>query len=204
MPFGAGTLKEPIDIKFLPGKHQFTSPKSLRRIWYISNTSDYTFTPKPCGILIEGAKYMHIHGGVRGEGKTIIMMDGPERMVNVINHLSEDISFEYLVFDLKRPSVSEITVLQASAEDAVIQVAEGSAYEIKNGKFEWTGDLGYGWMMAQEADLETRKSKRLDQWSPFDAAIASNIGNGKVRLTYAKKNCVLEKGKIVWLSAYPP
>ncbi|HEY9259776.1 hypothetical protein, partial [Chitinophaga sp.] len=66
---------------------------------------------------------------------------------------------------------------------------------IKNGKFEWTGDVGYGWSMAQEADLETRKSKRLDRWSPFDAAFASDIEKGKVRLTYAKRNCVLEKGK---------
>lgn len=196
MPFGKGTLEQPIVIEFLPGKHQFTSPKSLHRVWHISNTSDFAFTPKPCGILIEGAKHVRIlGGGVTGKGKTIIMMSGPERMVKVINHLSEDISYEHLVFDLKRPSVSEMMVLQANTDAAIIQVAEGSDYKIKNGKFEWTGDLGYGWMMAQEADLKTKKSKRLDRWSPFDAATATDLGKGKVRLDYAKKNCILEKGK---------
>lgn len=196
MPFGKGSSEQPVVIEFLPGMHQFTSPKSLRRVWHISNTSDFAFTPKPCGILMEGARHVRIRGGgVAGKDKTVIMMSGPERMVKVINHLSEDVAFEHLVFDLKRPSVSEIMVLQAGTEAAIIQVAEGSTYEIENGKFVWTGDLGYGWVMAQEADLETGKSKRLDRWSPFESAIATDLGEGKVRLEYAKKNCILEKGK---------
>ncbi|SMC92075.1 Right handed beta helix region [Pedobacter nyackensis] len=196
MPFGKGTLKQPVVIEFLPGKHQFTSPKSLRRVWHISNTADFTFTPKPCGILMEGAKHVIIRGGgINGRGKTIIMMSGPERMAKVINHLSEDIFYEHLVFDLKRPSVSEIMVLNASADAATVQVAEASTYKIESGKFKWTGDLGYGWIMAQEADLKTRKSKRLDKWSPFDAATATDLGKGKVRLNYPKKDCRLQKGK---------
>ncbi|WP_316834710.1 hypothetical protein [Pedobacter nutrimenti] len=196
MPFGKGTVEQPIVVEFLPGKHEFTSLKSLHRVWFVSNTADFAFTPKPCGILMEGATHVKIRGGgVAGKHKTTIMMSGPERMVEVINHLSDDISYKDLVFDLKRPSVSEIMVLDANRDAATIQVADGSTYKIKNGKFAWTGDLGYGWMMAQEADLKTRKSKRLDRWSPFDAAIATDLGKGKVGLSYPKKDGVLEKGK---------
>ncbi len=196
MVYGKGKPEQPIEIQFLPGKHQFTSPRSLRRVWYVSNTADFTFRPKPCAILMEGVKHVKVYGGgVAGKGKTIIMMSGPERMVKVINHLSDDVSYEHLIFDLKRPSVSEIMVLNASADAATIQVAEGSTYKIENGKFDWTGDLGHGWMMAQEADLKTMKSKRLDRWSPFEGSTAVALGNGKIRLHYPKKDGILEKGK---------
>jgi hypothetical protein len=76
-----------------------------------------------------------------------------------------------------------------------IQVAEGSSYAINNGRFTWTGDLGTGWVMTQIANLETRRAQRLDRWDPFASATATDLGGGRVRLTYASGNFGLIAGR---------
>jgi hypothetical protein len=195
-PSARGTAEKPVRIKFLPGLHEFKSTKAYRRPWFVSNTADHTFRPKPCAILVEDSQYVLVQGaGVKGKDRTTIMMSGPARMVKVINHQAENITYQGLVFDLKRPAVSEILVLETEANSAVVQVAQGSTYEITGGKFAWTGDLGDGWVMSQESDLETRKAWRKDRWSPFVGATATDLGDGKVRLAYANGNAGLVKGR---------
>lgn len=61
-------------------------------------------------------------------------------MVQIWNDHSEDITFTGLVFDLKRPTVSEFRVPEAGPTNALIQIAEGSYYAIKDGKFLWQSD----------------------------------------------------------------
>jgi hypothetical protein len=195
-PIAHGTAKKPVRIKFLPGLHEFTSAKAYRRPWFVSNTADHAFRPKPCGILIEDSQHVLVQGaGVEGKDRTTVMMSGPARMVKVINHQAEDITYEGLAFDLKRPAVSEILVLETDASSAIIQVAQGSTYQITGGKFAWTGDLGDGWVMSQESNLETRKARRKDHWTPFAGATATDLGGGKIRLTYANGNAGLVKGR---------
>lgn len=196
MPLAEGSAVDPVIIQFLPGIHAFPSGKALARPWFVSNCADHWDRPKPCGILVEGSKHVHFTGaGATGEDRSVVRMEGPARMAEAIVSASEDVAFENLAFDLKRPSVSEITVLETAPDASVIQVAQGSTYEIKNGRLEWTGDLGDGWMMAQEANLETRKARRLDRWNPFAASVATDLGNGKIGLAHPKGNPGLVKGR---------
>ncbi len=195
-PSAHGTAEKPVGIRFLPGLHEFTSTDAYRRPWFVSNTADHSFRPKPCGILIEDSQHVLVQGaGVKGKDRTTLMMSGPERMVKVINHQAENITYQGLAFDLKRPAVSEIFVLETDATSSLVQVAGGSTYQIKDGRFSWTGDLGTGWVMSQESDLETRKARRKDRWNPFDNATASDLGDGKIRLTHTKGNAGLVKGR---------
>ncbi len=196
MPLAQGTAAEPVIIQFMPGDHVFPSGGAYARPWFVSNCADHWDKPKPCGILVEGCKHVLFSGSdTAGMFRTVVRMEGPDRMVKAIVNQSEDVAFEHLTFDLTRPSVSEITVLETAAEASVVQVAQGSTYGIKDGRFEWTGDLGDGWMMAQEANLETRKARRLDRWNPFATATATDLGGGKIRLDHPKGNPGLVKGR---------
>lgn len=188
-PTAFGTAKHPITIKFMPGIHEFSAVNALRRPWFISNSCDAPLIPKPVGILVENCHHVRLEGGKGAE----ILLTG--RMIEVINNHSEGIQYSGLTFDLKRPTVSEFRVLRAQGNSVEIQIAEGSTYQIKDAHFSWTGDLGYGWVMVQQADPATGKCWRMGQWDPFAAAVASEIQPGKVRLTYEKGHFEMESGR---------
>ena len=188
-PTAVGNSKHPVTIKFLPGIHEFSAVNALRRPWFISNSCDAPLIPKPVGILVENCQHLRLEGGKGAE----ILFGG--RMIEVINNHSEDIQYSGLTFDLKRPTVSEFRVLRAEGNSAEIQIAEGSSYQIKDGHFSWTGDLGSGWVMAQQADPGSGKCWRMGQWDPFSSATASEIEPGKVRLAYRKGHLEMEPGR---------
>jgi len=193
-PSGAGTAEKPIVIEFLPGVHEFAVATALRRPWFISNSCDAPTVPKPVGILVENMQHVHLlGGGVEGEKKTEILLGG--RMIEFINSHATDITYSGLVFDLKRPTVSEFRVLEVAENSVDIRVAEGSTYEIKNGKFGWTGDIGSGGVMVQEAIPETGQCWRVGvNGEPFASAAAQELEAGKVRLTFAKGNRGMKPG----------
>jgi hypothetical protein len=83
------------------------------------------------------------------------------RMIEVINDHSEGIAYTNLVFDLKRPTVSEFRVLDGAPGWTDIQIAEGSTHEFKDGKLSWTGDIGSGAFMVQQAVPAQGRNKRL-------------------------------------------
>ena len=184
-PSGGGAVDSPVVIEFTPGRHEFGVEKAVRRAYYISNSSDYPRQPRPIGILLE-----HVHdisvqgGGVAGPKKTDIVFTG--RMTEFVNDHADNIIYTGLTFDLKRPTVSEFRVLKKQNNNALIEIAEGSSYTIKNGTFRWTGDLGIGNLMAQDADPETGRCMRIGRWNPFNGAKAFETAPRKVRLTYAK------------------
>jgi hypothetical protein len=153
---------------------------------FVSNSMD-SDEPKPVGILIDGCKHLRLQGGgVDGAGKTTILYDG--KMVEIFNSHARDISFTGLVFDLKRPTVSEFRVLETGPAHAVIQVAEGSDYALENGKFRWRGDWGPG-AFCQTLNLKEgrcHRSRTPRGWEPQGQAdaIARDLGGRKVRLDY--------------------
>ncbi len=184
-PFGEGSAREPIVIQFLPGIHEFAVEKALRRPYFVSNSCDAPTEPKPIGILIEKARHLRlVGGGVDGKGKTLILLGG--RMIEAINDHAEDIAYSGLVFDLKRPTVSEFRVVESSPGVSVIQIAEGSTYSFKDGVFSWTGDIGSGGVMAQQAVPAEGRCWRLGtSWNPFTIAESvEDLGSGKLRLNF--------------------
>ncbi len=186
-PIGAGTAERPITIRFAPGVHTIGMEGIVRLPMFVSNSCDSP-DPKPIGILVQNVKHLKMEGGgVEGAGKTTILYD--DRMVQIFNDRSEDITFTGLVFDLKRPTVSEFRAIEVGPTHAVVQVAEGSSYSVENGKFAWTGDLGTGRSLCQDAIPEEGRCRRARAPRGWDAqgqqeATASDIGERKVRLDY--------------------
>jgi hypothetical protein len=131
--------------------------------------------------------------GVEGEKKTLLLMGG--RMIEAANLQSEDVAYKNLVFDLKRPTVSEFRVVDSAPGHSDIRIAEGSTVELKNGKLAWTGDLGSGGVMAQQAVPADGRCWRIGgNWNPFDLAqTTEDLGGGTYRLNF-KDNYRLQTG----------
>jgi hypothetical protein len=192
-PSGGGTAEKPVIIQFAPGRHEFGVDGALRRPYFVSNSNDHPTLPRPIGILLENVRHLRLQGGgVSGERKTDIVFTG--RMIEFVNDHAEDIVYAGLTFDLQRPTVSEFRVAEVEPNRVVIQIAEGSTYAIENGKFRWTGDIGPGWTMAQQATLEDGRCWRMGEWNPFTTAQAEDLGDRKVRLTYKSGRMDMVKG----------
>ena len=195
-PAGEWTAEKPVVIRFLPGIHTIGIRNVKRVPMFVSNSMD-SDEPKPVGILIEGFKHLRLQGGgVDGDGKTTVLYDG--KMVEIFNHQSEDVTFTGLVFDLKRPTVSEIRVHETGPTHAVIQVAEGSDYAIEDGKFHWRGYWGPG-SFSQTLNIEEgrcRRSRTPRGWTPEGQmdATARDLGGRKVRLDYPNGETGLKPG----------
>ncbi len=187
-PSGAGSASNPVTIEFRPGRHEFGVEIALRRPYFISNSCDAPKEPKPIGFLFENVQHFRLQGAdLKDPTKTSIVFGG--RMIQIVNDHAEDISFRGLAFDLKRPTVSEFRCLEADAHSALIQVAEGSDYTIKDGKFLWQGDWGQGGLLCQEAiPAEGRcwRSGAATGWSSQgqQQAVATDLGSRKVRLDF--------------------
>jgi hypothetical protein len=197
-PSGAGTVTKPVVVKFLPGVHEFAVEHSLRRPYFVSNACDNPTNPKPIGLLFENVSHFRIvGGGVAGAAKTEILYGG--RMIEIINDHAEDITYSGLVFDLKRPTVSEFRVLEVAPRRAVIQIAEGSDFAVENGIFKWMGDWGVGGLGCQEGIPEEARCWRRDAppgWNEQGApgARATDLGGRKIQLDYDTDDVGLTKG----------
>jgi Right handed beta helix region len=187
MPSGEGTAQQPIVIKFLPGIHTLNIKKVQRKQLFISNSIDYT-EPIPVGIILSQIKHVRVQGGgVEGTSKTTLLYDG--RMMQILNERAEDIEYSGLVLDMKRPSVSEIRVLEEEGPTLVVQVAEGSDYQIENGKFYWRGDWLGGQVLTQQIELKTGACRRRGAFRGWTSAgqteaKATDLGERKVKFEF--------------------
>ena len=188
-PNAVGTKEKPVVIQFLPGRHEFRADKATNLCYFVSNSADAPLKPRPIGILVKNCRHVQIAGGKRGD-----IWFG-DRMTMFINDHSENITYARLDFNFERPTVSEFRVLETGTNSVVIQVAEGSWYQIIKGKFAWTGDLGPGWTMVQQADPVLKSCWRIGRWDPFSSATAEPLDDGKVRLTYKSGNFGMVKGR---------
>ncbi len=185
-PSGEGTAEKPIVVEFRPGVHTFAVENAFRQPIFVSNSCDAPQVPKPIGILVRGAKHLRLQGGsVDGPGKTEILYAG--RMVEIFNDHAEDVAYSGLVFDLQRPTVSELRVMDSAPGWSIVQIAEGSTYSFKDGKFSWTGDIGSGAVMTQQANPAAGTCGRLGfGWNPFTIAkTVEDLGGGKFKLNFA-------------------
>ena len=195
-PMGAGTAEKPVVIRFLPGVHRIGIGKVARVPMFVSNSMD-SDAPKPVGIWIDGFKHLRLQGaGLHGDCKTTILYDG--RMVQILNDHAEDISFNDLVFDLKRPTVSEFRALEVGPSHAVIEVAEGSDYAIENGRFVWQGDWNPGAFCQDSIPAEGRcwRARAPRGWNALGQteATATALDGRKVRLVFAAGGSGLSLG----------
>ncbi|MCW5942395.1 MAG: hypothetical protein KIS66_09200 [Fimbriimonadaceae bacterium] len=177
-PVAQGSRSRPVVIRFARGRHEFRAEFAAKLRRFVSNSADAPHKPWPVGILVQDARHLRFEGA---GGSELWLGD---RMTYSINERSEGVAFVDLAFDMVRPTVSEFRVLESGPGDAVIRVAEGSTYAIEDGRFAWTGDLGPGWTMVQEADLAVGRCWRRGPWDPFRGARAQELGGRTVRLSY--------------------
>ncbi len=177
------TADKPAVIRFLPGTHEFAVESAVRRPWFISNSCDAPTVPKPIGILVENSRNLRFEGA-GGDKPSLILMGG--RMIEFINSHSENITYTGLSFDLKRPTVSEFRVEDSAPGYSIVRIAEGSTHSFQDGKFAWTGDLGSGAIMAQQAIPTEGRCWRLGlNWDPFSfAQSVTRVDEGKFRLDF--------------------
>ena len=187
-PTAFGTNRHPVCIQLLAGKHVIRATRAIRLSYFISNSADNPTLPRPIGILVKGCRHLNIVGE---HGCELVYGD---RMTLFINDSSEDIRYSGLSFDLSRPTVSEFRVDSVAGNVVEVTPADGSTYKIEGGHFSWTGDLGPGWTMVQEATPADGSCWRRGQWDPFAGAVAQQLVGGKVRLTYAAGNPGLQAG----------
>ena len=195
-PAGEGTAEKPVVIRFLPGVHTIGMKGVTSLPMFISNSMD-SADPKPVGVHLSKVRHFRLEGGgVEGPGKTTVLYD--DRMVQIFNDHSEDVTFSGLVFDLKRPTVSEFRALEVGPSHAVIQIAEGSDYSIKDGKMTWQGDWGPGAFCQEAIPDEGRcwRTRAPRGWTPEGQAeaVASALDGRKVHLDYPGGNSGLKPG----------
>jgi hypothetical protein len=166
----AGTKDKPVVVEFAPGRHEFRAERAAKLCYFVSNSADAPLKPRPIGILIKNCRHVQITGA---KGTEIWYGD---RMTMFINDHAEDITYSGLTFDFVRPTVSEFRVVEPN----IIQIAEGSTYQIENGRFSWTGDLGGGGLLVQEAIPATGQCWRR---GGIDLGKVEDLGGGKLRVT---------------------
>ncbi len=188
-PNAQGSKARPVLIRFLPGRHEFRARGAVTLAFFVSNSADAPREPRPIGILVKNDKHLKIIGS---KGSELWYGD---RMTELMTDRSEDITYEGLTIDMVRPTVSEFRVLESDAKQAVIQIAQGSTYQIENGRFRWTGDLGRGSLMAQEGNLSTGQCLRRGNWDPFELASAEPLSGNRVLLKFPAGNPGLTKGR---------
>lgn len=184
-----GTRERPVVVEFSPGRVELRADRAIRRCYFVSNSADAPLEPRPIGILLKDCRHVQLTGGKAAE---IVYGD---RMTYFINDHSQDITWSGLSFDMVRPTVSEFRVLDSAPGWSVIQIAEGSSYQFKNGKLAWTGDLGSGGVMVQQATLADGRCWRVGiNWNPFALAQSlEDLGAGKFKLIF-KNNYRLQAG----------
>lgn len=185
VPMAAGSAEQPAVIRFLPGVHEFAVKDAVRRQYFISNSVAAAEKPMPIGVLIKNCRHLLLEGaGTRGENRTTLLMGG--RMTHFVNDESEDIRYRKMVFDLKRPTVSEFRVTASGETWSDIRIAEGSTCELRDGRLVWTGDLGSGMPLLQQAiPAEGRSWRTRFSNNPLDhASRVEALGPSSYRLHF--------------------
>ncbi|MBT8045269.1 MAG: right-handed parallel beta-helix repeat-containing protein [Verrucomicrobiae bacterium] len=190
VPRAHGEPNHPAVIEFLPGIHEFAEQDATRQIYFISNSVATSTKPMPIAILAKNCKHLVIKGsGTKAEGRTTILMGG--RMTHFVNDQSEGIRYSHLVFDLKRPTVSEFRVVSSTGTNtkssSEIVIADGSTAELRDGKLQWTGDLGNGTPLMQEAIPAEGRAwrKRMQGNNPLEYATRTEaLGENLYRLHF--------------------
>ena len=187
-PQAMGAPREPVVIRFATGRHEFRARGAVRVAMFVSNSADAPKEPRPVAILVRDAKHLKIVGEKGSE----VLLGG--RMTALINDRSLDITYEGLQVDSVRPTVSEFRVIEGDARHAVVQIAEGSTFEIVKGQFRWTGDLGPGPTMVQDLNLETGECRRQRIGDPLATDIAEPLSGNRVLLRFPSGNPGFSQG----------
>lgn len=134
---------------------------------YISNSTEDDSLPKVKNIafFMDGFTDFTIDGN-----NTLVVLHGKMVSFAILN--SENIHIKNLQFDYERPTMSELTIVSASAQSIEATVHPGSKYWIDKGKLTWYGE---GWKNNSFHAIAFRPGKEIMQYSSFKPFAAGTV-----------------------------
>jgi len=155
MPYALGSRSNPVKIIFAKGRYDIFPDRLLTRKYHISNNNDRPYSPKSIAIMIERSNNLQLISR-----DALIFMRG--KMIEVCIDHSENIGITGLRLDYKRPTMSEFSVVDTSADYADLRIHKDSTYSIRDKKLYWVGE---GWehpvqSYGQVHDIATDSTRR--------------------------------------------
>lgn len=144
---GQGTTESPIIIQFTQGKYDFYPEGFFKSKFHISNANDASDSLKEIALYFLDCENVTI----KGSGAEIVFRG---KVIETSFNNCKNISIEEISFDYKRPTVSEMRVINVDDRYADIQIHNDSKYEIVDSTLTWVGE---GW-----------KHKVQNYWQAFD------------------------------------
>ncbi|HVZ57934.1 MAG TPA: hypothetical protein VG870_14840, partial [Chitinophagaceae bacterium] len=126
-------------LRFGKGRYDLYPDSALKREYFISNTSSEAECPskvKTIGLLLE-----RLHGLSLEGDETLLVFHG--KMTPFVLDHCRSIRIRNLSVDFARPTMSEFTILQATADSIDVRVHPDSWYRLEKGKLVWYGE---GWI----------------------------------------------------------
>lgn len=165
-------------IEFEPGRYDFWPEHSFQRELYITNSSSETEwkdKTKHIALLIEDMKNLTLDG----KGAEFVMHG---KMTSFSTIRSENIRIENLTFKFDRPTMSEMTVEELSANHMIAEVNPTSSYTIIDGKLYWYGP---GWTPGdKQHTVTTDTATGISQYSadaPLVKAKVRELSKSRLR-----------------------
>jgi hypothetical protein len=183
---GEGTADKPVVIQFAPGEYDFFPAHALRRKLHISNTNDDPHAPKAIALAFEGVKHVRVAGGTPdGKQKSDVFVHG--QMIQTFFDRVEDVQLDGMAFDYRRPTMSEYTAVEVTADHADIAVHRDATYAIKDGQLTWVGE---GWQVGSRGELvQECIPEEARTWrcrNPFDGVSrVEEVAPFRLRVYYA-------------------
>ncbi|HEY4195559.1 MAG TPA: hypothetical protein VGM63_08485, partial [Mucilaginibacter sp.] len=152
-----GNKASPVIISFAPGRYDFYPDSAYKTRFNISNTNDRPLALKAIAVCFANSKYVRLNA----LGAKLVLRG---KMIEACVDRSENIGIHGISFDYKRPTVSELKVVNVGADYADLKVHQDSKYSIKDSVLTWEGE-GWrhqpGWYW-QIFDPKTGDLSRLD------------------------------------------
>lgn len=172
----------PVTVKLEKGKYYFSRNESVKKVYYISNTTSEEEDPDPTKhIALHLEKLNNIT--IDGNGSTLLMTG---EMTSFVLNECKNIAFKNINFDYTFPTQTEMTITEIGNNYIIAKVHPTSSYRINNGILEWYGD---GWAfstgIAQTYDPECDITWRSE--TPMDNIVkVEELEKNTLKLYYAK------------------
>lgn len=166
-------------LEFAPGRYDFYPDSAVKKVYYISNTSNETEVPektKTIGLFFENFRQLTIEGN----GATFVFHG---KMITWLFDHCEDMTLRNITVDFDRPSMSELTLKTVSPDSIVAAVHPDSKYAVLNGHLVWYGEK-WGLQRFHAVLADTSKGVyTYSSWEPFDKSKATEIAPNLIAFT---------------------
>ena len=148
---------------------------------YVSNTDsgeDETDIDRKFAFLLENCENITLNGC----GSTVVF-HGQMTLLGILN--SRNITVKNFIFDMKTPTLAEMTVTDIGADYLDCAVLRGCPYRIRDGKIEWYGEnFAFSSGTSQVFDPESGLTWRAFSPLADENAVFEELSPGKVRLHF--------------------